>query len=277
MYKIRNNIFETNSSSVHAICFDNKSFLKDQIILDKNGVLKIVLKNYTETYDVLKDFQDKINYMFSLAIYNLLTGDCFINGRNLIDYYNYDFESKEINNIVKLIENYVNSDLNKTYIENKKYFINITEEFIEFIKSIRVITNCKGFKITGIPDVTCESSFETPFEFLNEYNCTLNDLLTNRGIIIIPNSWCGDIDEYQEYTAQNSTQVTELNELLKDAKITENTIIYDGIYFAILDGDFGSFVNYISLKFNFVPSVNFNRRLGFYLGKMCQNGLDKLE
>ena len=63
MKTIRNNVFETNSSSTHSLCIGCGE--KEFPTLNKNGNVEIRLSTYGWEEDVYYDLEDRMSYVFS--------------------------------------------------------------------------------------------------------------------------------------------------------------------------------------------------------------------
>ena len=219
MFKIRNNVFETNSSTVHTVAFSNKSFnVKVNLHHD---LLNVFMQDYDEEPKIINSFEEKINYLFSLNIYYLM---CYEHA--LYQYsdelFLWDEDHKKIHEIIKLLEKYINGNLSNDYIETKKYYITITDEFKQFVKIIKNITNCKKIKLNGIPNIPHESVSSVQ-EFLNDFKIDLKTLLENENVTIFTDSYYCNSD----YSKINTVKNVSLDDVVNLIDIGSDYLIYN--------------------------------------------------
>lgn len=60
---IRNNTFETNSSSVHTLVYLNQKLSKSQLKIDANGIIKIPIKYFGKDFKEYSSQEDKLSYV----------------------------------------------------------------------------------------------------------------------------------------------------------------------------------------------------------------------
>lgn len=70
MEKIRNGVFETNSSSTHAIVVDTKTDYKTEIFRQDNEVIEVSGWEYGWEWETYNDFHSKLDYMLTMMQYN---------------------------------------------------------------------------------------------------------------------------------------------------------------------------------------------------------------
>lgn len=84
MKQVRSNVFETNSSSVHAISIDKSGLEPSQLKITDDGIIYVRYGTFGKDYDVFDSQYDKLSYLISLC-YFLGTGF----GDDIYDYYEF--------------------------------------------------------------------------------------------------------------------------------------------------------------------------------------------
>lgn len=69
MKQMRRNIFETNSSSVHAISIDGSGLEPSNFIIDKDGTIYTEYGQFGKNYEIFNTQYDKLSYLVSLCYY----------------------------------------------------------------------------------------------------------------------------------------------------------------------------------------------------------------
>lgn len=69
MRKIRTGVFETNSSSSHSICIDDKTFILDTLIPDADGVITIKPGQFGWEWKKYNDANAKASYCLTGTLY----------------------------------------------------------------------------------------------------------------------------------------------------------------------------------------------------------------
>lgn len=69
MRKIRKGVFETNSSSSHSICIDDKTFILDTLIPDADGVITIKAGQFGWEWKKYNDAKAKASYCLTGTLY----------------------------------------------------------------------------------------------------------------------------------------------------------------------------------------------------------------
>lgn len=69
MIKIRNSVFETNSSSVHSISIDKSGLEKSNFKLDKNGYIHIDYGSFDKYYELFATQYEKLSYLITCCYY----------------------------------------------------------------------------------------------------------------------------------------------------------------------------------------------------------------
>lgn len=69
MKQIRKSVFETNSSSVHALTFDQSGKEPSQFILNKDGNLEIDFGSFGREYEIYNTQYEKLSYLITAAYY----------------------------------------------------------------------------------------------------------------------------------------------------------------------------------------------------------------
>lgn len=192
MIKIRNNVFETNSSSSHSLVFSKKKPNRvDYNSLEiKDGLLTINLRTFgwsgpEELGDLLADANSKLDYIATYFLYYLnweLAND---------DEYHISYERASNLNLVE------------TALDVDKF-----ESLINAIKKVR--PDFKEFEIILNEDGDAFGEIDHQSQdLLNEYtmNEIVNKILFNKGCIIVI-----DNDNSCYYDAFNSSLKPGLNE-----------------------------------------------------------------
>lgn len=133
--KIRNNVFETNSSSVHSITISKEGREPSKLEKDKDGYIKIDFGTFDKDYHIYDTQYDKLSYLITCFYY--------LSGYDICNIYdNYEYKELE-----KIICNYADAKgiriINKEepYIDHQSQpynymdFINIydEDEVIDFV------------------------------------------------------------------------------------------------------------------------------------------------
>lgn len=61
--QIRNNVFETNSSSVHTLVYLNQKLDKSKLKIDADGIIRIPIKYFGKNYKDYSSQEDKLSYI----------------------------------------------------------------------------------------------------------------------------------------------------------------------------------------------------------------------
>ncbi len=69
MIKIRNSVFETNSSSVHSISIDKSGLEKSNFKLDKNGYIHVDYGQFDRYYELFTSQYEKLSYLITCCYY----------------------------------------------------------------------------------------------------------------------------------------------------------------------------------------------------------------
>lgn len=78
MKKIRNKVFETNSSSVHSISIDKSGLEKNSFKLDKNGYIHIDYGSFDKCYELFETQYKKLSYLITCCYYIASNSDSVI-------------------------------------------------------------------------------------------------------------------------------------------------------------------------------------------------------
>jgi len=62
---IRNNTFETNSSSVHTLVYLNQKLSKSKLKINANGIIEIPLKYFGKNFKEYSSQEDKLSYVMT--------------------------------------------------------------------------------------------------------------------------------------------------------------------------------------------------------------------
>lgn len=262
MFQIRKNIFETNSSTVHSIVFSSEDVIKNDIRCD---VLKICMKDYEEYSPyLLTDFQSKIDYLFSLAIF------CLFLDSDIDIYGEYDYV-KKIEKIISCIEKDINVFLNSKPLTNKfgkKYGIDYNAEFEDFLNDAVKLIQCKQIILKGSPQIPHES-VEYVSEFLSLRNVTLKDMLENDNIAINTDS-CYTYNKFPLNKNPNIKTVT-LNDIIKDINFKDDCLIFNNVKYKLNTNGINEFIDIISKKYAYNDSKK--STLCFLIGQKYANYL----
>lgn len=89
MRKIRKEVFETNSSSVHSLVISNDGLEKSNLKLNKEGKIEITFGSFGKDFNIYSSQYDKLSYLITLLYY-------ISNGFNYESIYdNYEFKLVE--------------------------------------------------------------------------------------------------------------------------------------------------------------------------------------
>ena len=69
MKQIRKSVFETNSSSVHALCFDTSGREPSQFKLNKDGNIEIDFGSFGRECEIYNTQYEKLSYLITAAYY----------------------------------------------------------------------------------------------------------------------------------------------------------------------------------------------------------------
>ena len=67
--KIRNGIFETNSSSVHSISIDNSGLEPSKFPLNDEGKIEVALGEFDKGFEIFETQHDKLSYLMTCCYY----------------------------------------------------------------------------------------------------------------------------------------------------------------------------------------------------------------
>lgn len=67
--KIRNYVFETNSSSVHTLSVSRQGIEPSKFVLDEEGYLHTDFGTFGKNYDIFDSQYDKLSYLITLCYY----------------------------------------------------------------------------------------------------------------------------------------------------------------------------------------------------------------
>ena len=148
----RNGVFETNSSSTHAVALTG-GFSWQNILPDKDGVIHSYLGEYGWGYDILNTSAQKLSYLLTM-----------ISVTHSLFWANNDEELDE------RIENFYNDN--------------------NFLKIEKIVCELLGAKKIVVDDwygyVDHQSYMSIP-EFLEEYNVSIEDFIFGKYEMIIDN------------------------------------------------------------------------------------------
>lgn len=89
MKKIRKEVFETNSSSVHSLVISKDGLEKSNLKLNKEGKIEITFGSFGKAFNIYSSQYDKLSYLITLLYY-------ISNGFNYESIYdNYEFKLVE--------------------------------------------------------------------------------------------------------------------------------------------------------------------------------------
>ena len=94
MKKIRNNVFETNSSSVHALVYSPEGRQENKLKINKDGYIETDFGYFGKEYEIYDSQDDKLSYLMTCLSYT-----CSMNIDEI-------YESYEFRNIEEAICNY---------------------------------------------------------------------------------------------------------------------------------------------------------------------------
>lgn len=63
--QVRNNTFETNSSSVHTLVYLNQKLDKSKLKIDADGIIKIPIKYFGKNFKEYSSQEDKLSYVMT--------------------------------------------------------------------------------------------------------------------------------------------------------------------------------------------------------------------
>lgn len=165
--KIREGIFETNSSSVHSLVFLNQELSKPnlkELRIDKDGVIKIPLGYFGKDYQIYSSQKEKLSYImttfyccFGEDITRFEDKDDWLSSywedtkKAIINYINTSCPDKHCINIVPVLpkncydwEVGFDHQTYPTYLEDCVVNLYEPEEVVNFIfnKNMALQTNC---------------------------------------------------------------------------------------------------------------------------------------
>lgn len=89
--QIRNNVFETNSSSVHSLVYAERSLEPSELVINDDREIYIALGNFDQTYHIYKDQYNKLSYLLTCVYY---LADCEV--ENIYNHFYFEIIQKAI-------------------------------------------------------------------------------------------------------------------------------------------------------------------------------------
>lgn len=218
MFKSQNN---NNVILTSYITFSKKQWcIKTNIC---QCLLNVFMQDYNEQSKVVCEFNEKINYLFSLNVYQLICSNypfCYCNNGNSL----FNDNDKKIRKIIKILEKCINNDFNI----NDKCCIDISNDFKQFINHIKNLTQCKKIKLSGIPLISHELILNTQ-DFFKKYKINLKDFLENENVVIFINSSYHNIN----YNTVNTVKYITIDDVIELINIQNDQLIFNCNYYHI--------------------------------------------